>query len=203
MSSVAKPAATNPPGRPRDTRIDLAVLDATNELLAEHGYGKLTIAAIAELAGTTKTSIYRRWSTKAQLVHEAVFPDLESNAAASSAGSGSLAATLRMMLAAGVEVLGRPATQAAIPGLLVELGADAQLQGQLRQRFVGGSFQELFERVDASIAGGDVRPDTDASVLLDLISGAAFLATATHAPDEIGQEWVDSVVNLIMRGIAS
>lgn len=203
MSRTVEPAAPAPPGRPRDSRIDQAVLDATNELLARDGYGKLTIGAIAELAGTTKTSIYRRWSTKAHLVHEAVFPDLESHAETAAIASGSLAAELRTMLAAGVEVLGRPATRAAIPGLLSEVGADAQLHDQLRQRFVGGSFQELFDRVDASIAAGEVRADTDASVLLDLISGAAFLATATHPPEEIGDQWVDSVVELIMRGIAS
>ena len=53
-----------------------------------------------------------------------------------------------------------------------------------------------------AIVAGEVRPDTDASVLLDLISGAAFLATSTHQPDEIGDEWIASVVDLIVRGIA-
>lgn len=61
-------------GRPRDPRIDAAVLRATVELLAESGYPGLLVSAIAERAGTSKPAIYRRWASKAHLVHEAVFP---------------------------------------------------------------------------------------------------------------------------------
>ena len=66
----AVPAA----GRPRDPRIDAAILRATTDLLVEIGYSNLTMAAVAERAGTTKTALYRRWSSKAELVHEAAFP---------------------------------------------------------------------------------------------------------------------------------
>ncbi len=61
-------------GRPRDPRIDAAILRATADLLVEIGYANLTMAAVAERAGTTKTALYRRWSSKAELVHEAAFP---------------------------------------------------------------------------------------------------------------------------------
>ena len=61
-------------GRPRDPRIDGAVLRATVELLSETGYPGLLVSAIAERAGTSKPAIYRRWPSKAHLVHEAVFP---------------------------------------------------------------------------------------------------------------------------------
>ena len=61
-------------GRPRDPRIDAAILRATVDLLVQIGYSNLTMAAVAERAGTTKTALYRRWSSKAELVHEAAFP---------------------------------------------------------------------------------------------------------------------------------
>jgi AcrR family transcriptional regulator len=61
-------------GRPRDPRIDAAILTATADLLVHIGYSNLTLAAVAERAGTTKTALYRRWSSKAELVHEAAFP---------------------------------------------------------------------------------------------------------------------------------
>src|SRR3954462_10703730 len=65
---------TTAPGRPRDRRIDRAVLAATADLLVDVGYADLTVAAVAERARTTKPAIYRRWRSKAHLVHEAAFP---------------------------------------------------------------------------------------------------------------------------------
>ena len=62
-------------GRPRNPLIDEAVLQAAAELVVEVGYADLTIAAIAERAGTSKPAIYRRWPSKAHLVHEAAFRD--------------------------------------------------------------------------------------------------------------------------------
>ena len=51
-------------GRPRDPRIDAAILEAAADLLVRIGYSNLTMAAVAERAGTTKTALYRRWSGK-------------------------------------------------------------------------------------------------------------------------------------------
>ena len=51
------------------------MLDAAAELLAEVGYADLTVAAIADRAGTSRPAVYRRWPTKAHLVHEAAFRD--------------------------------------------------------------------------------------------------------------------------------
>jgi Bacterial regulatory proteins, tetR family len=61
-------------GRTRDSRINDAILGAAADLLVEVGYSNLTMGAIAERAGTTRTALYRRWSTKADLIHDAAFP---------------------------------------------------------------------------------------------------------------------------------
>ncbi|SDD99713.1 TetR/AcrR family transcriptional regulator [Auraticoccus monumenti] len=55
-------------GRPRDPRRDEAILAATRELLAERGYEGFSIEAVAERSGTAKSSVYRRWSGKRELV---------------------------------------------------------------------------------------------------------------------------------------
>src|SRR5215217_2591056 len=104
MTASTRAVRPSRPGRPRDPRIDRAVLSATSELLEAEGYGRLTIGAIAERAGTTKTAIYRRWATKAHLVHEAVFPDRE-EAADAATWAGDLEGLLAAMLRSGLEVL--------------------------------------------------------------------------------------------------
>ena len=63
-------------GSRRDPAIDEAVLAATRTLLVERGYSATTIDLIAATAGVSRPAVYRRWTSKAQLVHEAVFPDL-------------------------------------------------------------------------------------------------------------------------------
>ena len=65
---------TPPLGRPRDPRIDEAVLAATRELLAEVGYKRLSMGLVARRAGVHRPAIYRRWSSKPHLVCEAVYP---------------------------------------------------------------------------------------------------------------------------------
>jgi len=57
-----------PRGRPRDPRVEGAVLGAARDLLLERGYGGLTIAAVADMAGVGKGTIYLRWPDKESLV---------------------------------------------------------------------------------------------------------------------------------------
>ena len=59
-------------GRPRSEEAHRAIVEATLTLLDEGGYTALTIEAVAERAGVGKTTIYRRWPSKLELVVEAV-----------------------------------------------------------------------------------------------------------------------------------
>src|ERR1700759_3493227 len=55
-------------GRPRSLSADQAIAAATVELLADNGFSGLKIERVADRAGVGKTTIYRRWPTKAELV---------------------------------------------------------------------------------------------------------------------------------------
>ena len=116
-------------GRPRDPRIDAAILRATAELLVEIGYSSLTMAAVAERAGTTKTALYRRWSSKAELVHEAAFPAAPT---AIETPPGDITADIRAMIDAASEVFTSPLVRAALPGLISDMVADAELNARVR-----------------------------------------------------------------------
>jgi AcrR family transcriptional regulator len=186
-------------GRPRDPRIDDAVLRATVELIGETGYADLTVDAIARRAGTSKPAIYRRWSGKAYVVHEAVFPIGDGTALPD---TGSLAGDVREMVRRTVAVLTTPAALAALPGLVGEMAADPTLHAALLERFSGILSRSLAERLNDAVARGEVRPEVTAADLVEAIAGPTFLALLTRAA-AIDDAWMERTAALITRGISA
>lgn len=172
---VAQTAAPEQsPGRPRDQRIDEAVLRATRELLLEVGWAGLSLAAVAERAGTTRPALYRRWPSLAHLVHEAAFPDELTGAVAQH--------DVRSLVAGALAAFAHPVARAAAPGLVAAITADPGLHRVLLARF-------------SEALGGIEQP------LLDVIAGTTFFALLLH-PDDLDDAWVDEVTRLITEGTA-
>ncbi|MCW2517214.1 MAG: transcriptional regulator [Mycobacterium sp.] len=186
-------------GRPRDPRIVGAVLEATVEMLGEMGYAALSVDAIARRAGTSKPAIYRRWPSKAHLVHEAAFPIGE---ATELPDTGSLRTDVRGMVRRSADVLSTPAASAALTGLVGELAADPTLHAALLQRFSGILSQGLTDRLEAAVARGEARPDATAEELVEAVAGITFFALLTHGA-ALDDAWVDRTATLITRGISA
>ncbi|MER5773779.1 TetR/AcrR family transcriptional regulator [Streptomyces sp. NPDC002039] len=73
MSRTAHGQAT--PGRPRSESARIAVLHAVDDMLVEQGYAAMTMKGIAERAGVGRQTVYRWWSTKAEILLEASTSD--------------------------------------------------------------------------------------------------------------------------------
>ena len=69
---MQKKTAENAPGRPRDPETEQRILDAALRLLAEEGYSRMSLDGVAAEAGVSKPTIYRRWSSKADLATAAL-----------------------------------------------------------------------------------------------------------------------------------
>lgn len=184
-------------GRPRDKRIDGAVLRSTVDLLAETGYAALSVDAIVRRAGTSKPAIYRRWASKAHLVHEAVFPIDDATALPD---TGSLAGDVREMVRRTAAVLTTPAARAALPGLVGEMAADLTLHGVLLERFGDILSRGLTDRLADAVVRGEVRPDVTAADVVEVVAGTTFLALLTRG-DTLGDAWVRRTADFITRGI--
>ncbi|GAA1433915.1 TetR/AcrR family transcriptional regulator [Mycobacterium cookii] len=186
-------------GRPRDGRIDSDVLRATAELIGETGYADLSVDAIARRAGTSKPAIYRRWPSKAHLVHEAVFPISDATALPD---TGSLAGDVREMVRRTAAVLSTPAARAALPGLVGEMAADLTLHAALLERFGDILSRGLTQRLTDAVARREVRPDVTAADVVEVVAGTSFLALLTRA-DALDDIWVERTAALITRGISA
>ena len=71
-TAVAQAAVEGGRGRPRSPKIHAAILEACLNELGEKGLEGLTLEAVARRAGVGRPTLYRRWSSKEQLVAEAV-----------------------------------------------------------------------------------------------------------------------------------
>ncbi|AKS35250.1 TetR/AcrR family transcriptional regulator [Mycolicibacterium goodii] len=184
-------------GRPRDPRIDPAILRATAELLVQIGYANLTMAAVAEHANTTKTALYRRWSSKAELVHEAVFPAVPTGLAAP---AGDIAADVYAMIAAARDVFTSPVVRAALPGLVADVSADAALNARVMERFTG-VFAAVRDRIVDGVARGEVHSDVNPDRLVEIIGGATMLRLLLASDADLDDEWVRQTAAIVVHGV--
>jgi AcrR family transcriptional regulator len=135
------------PGRPRDPQKDRDVLQATRDLLVEHGYQGTTIVAIARRAGVGAPTIYRRWPSREALVEDAAFGHSEPAAVPES--SGDLRTDLGAWVRTFLNQLADPVTRAAIPGLLLAY----QREDGLYERLVNRAERDVRVLLTSLLAG--------------------------------------------------
>jgi AcrR family transcriptional regulator len=191
-----RPAARSP-GRPRDSRIDDAVLRATVELLEEIGYTRLTIPLVAARAGATPPAVYRRFPTKIELVYEAVFPTLPS---AELRLAGDLESGVRALIRASIDLFSRPAVHTAIAGLMAEMPSEPGLSARLLGRLQDDTYDLLQQFLDKAAAKGVAAGGVDARLFLDMVSGTVMMALANER--KLDDAWVDQTTAMIMNGLA-
>ena len=173
------------------------MLNATRRLLVTRGYSATTIDLIATTAGVSRPAVYRRWSSKAQLVHEAVFPDLGPEPP-----RGRLHRRDHPALPGAVRMYGDPAVREAIPGLLVDLRSDRRLRRVISDRLEAAARSQLAARIDDAAAAGVARSGISADILMDLIAGGAWYAVCVRHvtnTDRAAKELTD----LVLHGVLS
>jgi AcrR family transcriptional regulator len=182
-------------GSRRDPAIDAAVLAATRRLLVERGYAATTIDLIATTAGVSRPAVYRRWSSKAQLVHEALFPDLGSEAP-----EDDFVAEIIRLCRGALRMYGDTAVREAIPGLLNDLRSDRRMRRVLSDRLEATARSQLAERVDAAVADGTARPGIGADTLMDVIAGGAWYAVCVRRVKDVDAA-AKELAELVLRGV--
>jgi AcrR family transcriptional regulator len=139
--------------RRRGKELEDALLDATWVVLERVGYAAVTFEAIAAEAATSKSVLYRRWPTLAELVLTAVIHRAPSSAAGAP-DTGSLGGDLRIVLRRMSDRVTDLVTLA--PGLLAELPGNPELLESAR-RSVFGSRTALVQAIaDQAAARGEI-----------------------------------------------
>jgi AcrR family transcriptional regulator len=168
-------------------------------LLADVGYGALTMDAVASEAGVGKATIYRRWRTKQDLVVDTI-SDL-TRAEATAPDTGSLEGDLRAALHNLVAVISGP-TGAATLSLLSTVPHHPALAEAFRSGPLGvwrHAFEEIFARAEAR---GELAPGVAGSVVGETTSALLvqrWLLTGRPVDEAFADEVLDTVVLPLMR----
>jgi len=157
-------------GRPREERVDAAILSATRDLLAEGGYAGLTVAAVAARAGIGKAAIYRRHATKQEMVFAAAVHGLDLEPPPD---QGSLRAELGWLTGVIAETLSGPAVAGALGGLLTDMNDDAVVS-RMRETFVAHQRTHVIAVLDRAVTRGELAARPDPAVVHALLLGPIF-----------------------------
>ncbi|NNH70210.1 TetR/AcrR family transcriptional regulator [Nocardia uniformis] len=144
-------------GRPRDSRVDHAIATAVRSLLDEHGYAALTVDAVAARAGVGKAAIYRRHSTKQEMIFAVLLHDLDEEPPGDTGSlHGDIAALTRRI----ADQLAQAAAEVMV-GLLADIHADASLDARFSGAYLAVERSSIGTLLDRAVARGElpVRPD--------------------------------------------
>lgn len=196
MSSVTD--TPKPIGRPREQRADRAILTATLELIAARGTADLRIDDVADRAHVGKATIYRRYASKQELI-AAALKSLVTDIAIPD--TGSTEEDLRQLMRNAVRVYRGSVEATVMPAVVDAISRDPKLARSVREGFLERRRAALSVVLERGVQRGDLRPDLDFELALDVLGGPLFYRLlVTGGP--IDKDLADGVAELMIRGFA-
>jgi len=163
------------PGRPLNTAIDDQLLHATQDLLIEEGFERLTMDAVAKRCGASKATIYRRWPGKTALVVAAAVALFQ---APELPDTGDLREDLLACGRAYVQTGGR--TAEVLASVISASRHDAALRAA-SQQVLGAPYRGLFGGVLArAVERGLVRADLNLETIAQVFPALAYQKVAAR-----------------------
>jgi len=198
MSEHDRQSALRRPGRPRDPEVDAMIIQATQHALAEEGYARMSVDAIALAAKVTKPTIYRRWPTKADLATAAVAAlQTQSPPRPNADFREEMLGQLRHFR----EGLARPLGMAMIGTLLTEETHIPELMKLFRERIVSTRRGWLRTALLSGIARGELRPDLDVDAMLTMLLGSYYAYYLEHGEFTAG--WDERILDAIWPSMST
>ena len=192
-------AAERPRGRPRSAIADEAIREAAVDLFAEHGFEGFSVEDVADHAGVSKATVYRRYPSKVDLIVEAAsclaadeitFPD-----------SGNLRDDVRGLARSLVETFKTSPAGRVMPVMAFERKRYPELDAGYR-RFLADRKTRTRMLLQRAIERGELPPDTDVAVMGSMLVGPIFhRLMITQEP--LNDAFVDALVDALLRGFGA
>jgi AcrR family transcriptional regulator len=201
MITQTTTGAPRPAGRPRSEKAEKAIIEATLDLIgAGSSISELSIEAIAARAGVGKTTIYRRWSNKEDLVVDALsslkspLPQFEGRSVRED-----LITWLRVISTESSDLRGRC--------VMNILNSDPGRHPRVMERFHELAIRPRREAVMAvlrrGVENGELRPDLDVDLAMTILNGAMVWRVKWLDSEEKAEGLPDRIIDEVLRGFAT
>ena len=189
MSTTTEPAARPRIGGDREQEI----LDATLDVLTDTGYDRLTMDSVATAARASKATLYRRWSTKASLVIDALLShkepltgsdtgDLREDLIGTFCGPGGVTDAHQVAMLASV---------------MTAVSRDTEFAEAFRRDVIGPKSLVVAEIFERARARGEIGPDVDVSLLAPALPAVVLhrlLLLGEQPTPELVAQVVDEII---------
>jgi AcrR family transcriptional regulator len=183
-------------GRPRSQAANRAILDAAQELLISEGYDGLRLEHVAAKAGVGKATLYRRWSSKAELA-EALLEELAIPAITLPDTDDTRAALLEVVMNT-ITALTETSFGPVIRALLSQIAINPKLGDPFRATVKEARRSQVAAVIDRGIERGDLHPTSHASTVAEILVGPIYYRLIFGGP--LDEQFAEDIVATFLEG---
>ena len=188
------------PGRPRSTKSHQAMLKATLELLGEVGFEAMSIEGISTRAGVGKSTIYRRYSSKEELVADAiesirqdlVIPD-----------TGNLWSDLDELVENAAQITLTPLGRQTVAMIISSAASNSQFAQIYWAKYLQPRRKAFAVVIERGKVRNEIQTDLDPALVFDTMSGIMLYALIFQPTTESWTEYVRRALRLLLQGSSS
>jgi AcrR family transcriptional regulator len=185
------------PGRPRSEEARKAILESTLELLKQSGFADLSIESIAAHAGVGKATVYRWWPNKGGLVMDAFVSVAEQEL--SFPPTGPVEKAIREQMKKWSSIFGGPLGR-VIAAVIGAGQSEPEMLEAFQNYYVEPRRREARELLKQAIKNGELRPDLDPNLILDILYGPLYLRLLIQS-GPLTLAFIDQVFEIVWPGL--
>ena len=195
MADLASLTSPSGRGRPRSTAADLAIVHATIDILLQDGYDGLTMAGVAQRAGVSTATLYRRYESKVDLVVGCIATLKEESH--DRIDTGSLVGDIRALVVDGCAAFAGEAA-GLMKALIGEVQRNPELGIAVRERIVAHRTHPGHRLIERAVERGEIPQPADAELALQMIMGPFVFRTLVSG-EQVDDEFADHLCTLALR----
>jgi AcrR family transcriptional regulator len=192
MSSDSKKS----PGRPKSVQSHQAMLQATLELLAEVGFDSLSIDGIAARAGVGKTTIYRRYTSKEELVADAI-ESVRQNVVIPD--TGSIWSDIDALIENAAQITFTPLGRKTVAMIISNASSNSQFARIYWEKYLQPRRNAFAVVIERAKARKEIRSDLEPGIIFDMMSGIMLYGLIFQPTTEPWQLYICRALGCLLK----